>query len=172
MNSIFILFAVGVDDIFVVIDTWRTFRLELPPHSTTEQVAVYALPKIAFNTFVTSVTTAAAFFASAGIKIPVVASFVIFSGLLVTMDYVLSILIMFPALCMYDNWLAHGCKSRWLSLSVPKDSHVAAAATDSSPTTEISFDEERGQESNGCGDFISGVDIKDLEVLDGEFVPI
>ncbi len=114
-------------------DKWKTIRQELPPDLTTEQVAVYALPKIAFATFVTSFTTAAAFFASAGIKIPIVASFVIFSGLLVTMDYILSIIIFFPALCMYDNWLAHGCRSGWLRLC---DSSRNSMATpiESNPT--------------------------------------
>ena len=151
----------GADDIFVVVDKWKTSRQELSPDSTTEQVAVYAFPKIAFATFVTSITTAAAFFASAGIKIPVVASFVIFTGLLVTMDYVLSIVILFPAMCMYDNWLTHGCRSRWLNISF------------SNPTleNEKSIGEEEEQGKNECGESKSDVDMKDLEVL-GELGPI
>jgi hypothetical protein len=120
VNAIFILFAVGADDIFVAVDKWSAMRRELPQDFTTEQVASYALPKIAFATFVTSITTAAAFFASSGVNVPIIASFVIFCGLLVTMDYVLSIVILFPAICMHDRWLAQGCRSRWLRLSPTK----------------------------------------------------
>lgn len=119
-TALFIVFAVGADDIFVAVDKWRAMRRELPHDFSTEQVAAYALPKIAFATFVTSITTAAAFFASAGVKAPIVASFSIFCGLLIAMDYVLSIIILFPAICMHDRWLAQGCRSRWLSLSSTK----------------------------------------------------
>ncbi len=144
LNSIFVLSAVGADDIFVVVDKWKAIRQELSPDLTTEQVAVYALPKIALATFVTSITTAAAFFASAGIKIPIVASFVIFSGLLVTMDYFLSIIIFFPALCMYDNWLTKGCKSRWLRLCESSRNSMATPI-ESNPTIEMSVDGEKNE---------------------------
>ncbi len=107
----------GADDIFVAVDIWKSIRHEMPQDLTTEQVALYALPKIAFATFVTSITTAAAFFASTGMKVPIIASFALFCGLLVMMDYVLSIVILFPAICMYDRSLAQGCRSSWLSFS-------------------------------------------------------
>eukprot|EP00985_Skeletonema_marinoi_P019404 scaffold11118_cov229-Skeletonema_marinoi.AAC.4 len=88
INAIFVVFAMGADDIFVVVDIWKTIRHEMPRDLTTDQVALYALPKIAFATFVTSITTAAAFFASTGVKAPIIAS-----------------------------WLAQGCRSSWVSLS-------------------------------------------------------
>ena len=116
-NASFVVFAIGADDIFVAVDIWKSIRHEMPKDFTTDQVAVHALPKIAFATFVTSITTAAAFFASTGMKVPIVASFAIFCGLLVMMDYVLSILILFPAICIYDRWLAQGSRSSWVSFS-------------------------------------------------------
>jgi predicted RND superfamily exporter protein len=116
INAIFVVFAMGADDIFVAVDMWKYTRQDLPSLDfSTDKVAVYALPKIAFATFVTSITTAASFFASAGVKTPIVASFVIFCGILVMMDYILSIVILFPAICMYDRWLEQGRRSRWIS---------------------------------------------------------
>lgn len=124
----------GADDIFVAVNIWESIRHEMPRDLTTDQVAFYALPKIAFATFVTSITTAAAFFASTGVKAPIIASFALFCGLLVMMDYVLSIVIIFPAICMYDRWLAQGCKSSWVSFS-------SMTVPEEMPDTDI--DEER-----------------------------
>ena len=104
----------------MAVDIWKSFRHEMSRDLTTDQVALVALPQIAFATFVTSVTTAAAFFASTSVKSPIIASFALFCGLLVMMDYVLSIVILFPAICMYDRWFAQGCRSRWVSFSSKK----------------------------------------------------
>jgi predicted RND superfamily exporter protein len=129
-NAIFVVFAMGADDIFVAVDIWKSFRREMPRDLTTDQVALVALPKIAFATFVTSITTAAAFFASTGVKSPIIASFALFCGLLVMMDYVLSIAILFPSICVYDRWLAQGCKSKWVSFSSKKPVQVKMPDTD------------------------------------------
>jgi len=48
------------------------------------------------------------------IKVPAVKAFVIFCGLLVASDYILSIILMFPALCLWDRWLFNGSKSACL----------------------------------------------------------
>lgn len=152
INAVFVVFAVGADDIFVAVDKWKMMRRELPHDFRTEQVAEHALPKIAFATFVTSITTAAAFFASAGNNVPIVSSLAIFSGLVITMDYVLSIVILFPSICIYDRWLVRGCRSRWISLrseekwissNIPKDKHPrngaeSEACRESEATSEAS----------------------------------
>jgi hypothetical protein len=143
-TALFIVFAVGADDIFVAVDKWRAMRRELPHDFSTEQVAAHALPKIAFATFVTSITTAAAFFASAGVKAPIVASF--------SMDYVLSIIILFPAICMHDRWLAQGCRSRWLSLSSTKRWGPFSA-----PKPEVD------EENHVCGE--SAANVEDAEKI-------
>ena len=100
---------------------WKNTRKELPPHCSTEEVAVAALPSIALATFVTSITTSAAFFGSAVIKVPFVSMFVIFCGLVVSVNYVLSILLVYPAICLYDSWLEGNSKSKWLSLYSTKE---------------------------------------------------
>lgn len=55
INALFIVFALGADDIFVVVDRWKLKRLEHPDLST-EVVAIIALPEAAYATFVTSIT--------------------------------------------------------------------------------------------------------------------
>ena len=55
INALFIVFALGADDIFVVVDRWKLKRLEHPDLST-EEVAIIALPEAAYATFVTSIT--------------------------------------------------------------------------------------------------------------------
>ena len=55
INALFIVFALGADDIFVVVDRWKLKRLQHPDLST-EEVAIIALPEAAYATFVTSIT--------------------------------------------------------------------------------------------------------------------
>ncbi|KAL7545432.1 hypothetical protein ACHAWF_008778 [Thalassiosira exigua] len=115
VNALFIVFSLGADDIFVVVDKWKNKRLELPREFTTAEVAVRTLPDAAYSTFVTSITTAVAFFGSAVIKVPSVTLFAIYCGLVITLDYILCIALVFPALCLYDDWLANGSKACLLS---------------------------------------------------------
>ncbi|KAL7542061.1 hypothetical protein ACHAWF_007089 [Thalassiosira exigua] len=62
--GIFVVFALGADDVFVAVDKWKNARNELP-HATTEQVAALALPDAAYAMLLTSVTTSVAFFSTA-----------------------------------------------------------------------------------------------------------
>ena len=62
--GIFVVFALGADDVFVAVDKWKNARNELPS-GTTEQVAALALPDAAYSMLLTSLTTAVAFFGTA-----------------------------------------------------------------------------------------------------------
>ena len=59
----------------------------------------------------TSATTAAAFFATAICPVGPIVCFAVFCGLLITFDYLMNILLVFPALCLYDKWLLAGSKN-------------------------------------------------------------
>eukprot|EP00584_Thalassiosira_punctigera_P012696 CAMPEP_0172573132 /NCGR_PEP_ID=MMETSP1067-20121228/136035_1 /TAXON_ID=265564 ORGANISM="Thalassiosira punctigera, Strain Tpunct2005C2" /NCGR_SAMPLE_ID=MMETSP1067 /ASSEMBLY_ACC=CAM_ASM_000444 /LENGTH=1496 /DNA_ID=CAMNT_0013365729 /DNA_START=147 /DNA_END=4637 /DNA_ORIENTATION=- len=122
INAVFIVFSLGADDIFVAVDKWKIFRQKLPPDATTEEVAVAALPNTAYATFVTSITTAVAFLASAVIKVPAISLFATYCGLVVAVDYFLCIALVFPALCVYDKMLADGslsvCPGIWWNLNI------------------------------------------------------
>jgi len=61
------------------------------------------------------VTTAIAFFATAICKVAPLKAFAIFCGLLVTFDYIMCVLLVFPALCVYDRSLLRGGKNCCIS---------------------------------------------------------
>ena len=105
--GVFVVFAIGADDIFVAVDKWKNVRLE-HRDATTEQVAAMALPDAAEAMFLTSITTAVAFFGTAICPVAPLKLFSIFNGLLIMFDYFLCVLLMFPAICLYDKWTRRG----------------------------------------------------------------
>jgi len=102
--GIFVVFALGAGDVFVAVDKWKNARLEYPKAST-EYVAAVALPDAASAMFLTTLTTAVAFFATAICPVAPVQMFAIFCGLLIVFDYIMNVLLVFPALCIYDRAL-------------------------------------------------------------------
>ncbi len=58
--------------------------------------------------FLTTSTTAVAFFATAICPVAPILCFAVFLGLLVIFDYLMNIVLVFPALCIYDQWILHG----------------------------------------------------------------
>jgi hypothetical protein len=105
--GVFVVFALGADDVFVAVDKWKNTRLE-HPNASTEYIAALALPDAADAMFLTSSTTAIAFFATAVCPVAPVKMFAIFLGLLITFDYMMCVLLVFPALCIYDNAMQEG----------------------------------------------------------------
>lgn len=92
--SVFMILGIGADDVFVFYNTWKLMESKhfdnLTEHLTeTFRVAAGAM-------FVTSLTTAAAFLASAASPLLGVSSFGVFSGILVIVNY-LSVCMYFPS---------------------------------------------------------------------------
>jgi hypothetical protein len=102
--GIFVVFALGAGDVFVAVDKWKNARLN-HPGATTEYVAAVALPDAAAAMFLTTLTTAVAFFATAICPVAPIKMFAIFLGLLIIFDYIMNVLLVFPALCIYDRQL-------------------------------------------------------------------
>jgi hypothetical protein len=102
--GVFVVFALGAGDIFVAVDKWKNARLEHPSAST-EYIAAVAFPDAASCMFLTTLTTAVAFFATAICPVAPIKMFAIFCGLLIIFDYIMNILLVFPALCIYDKAL-------------------------------------------------------------------
>jgi hypothetical protein len=100
--GVFVVFALGADDIFVAVDKWKNARLE-HPDKPTDFVAAIALPDAAGAMFLTTITTAIAFFGTAICPVAPIKMFAIFCGLLIMFDYLMCILLVFPALCIYDQ---------------------------------------------------------------------
>lgn len=105
--GVFVAFALGADNIFVATDKWKNARIE-HPSATTLAIAGLALPDAAGAMFLTTITTAIAFFGTAICPVAPIKLFAIFCGLLIMFDYILCILLVFPALCIYDRRLQSG----------------------------------------------------------------
>ena len=102
--GVFIVFALGADDIFVAVDKWKNARLEHRRDASVAEIAATALPDAAGAMFLTTLTTAIAFFGTAICPVAPLKLFAIFSGLLIVFDYIMCVVLVFPALCIYDNW--------------------------------------------------------------------
>ncbi|ELU17207.1 hypothetical protein CAPTEDRAFT_226825 [Capitella teleta] len=95
--SIFIILGIGADDIFVFFDTWSYSSLE--NYKSLEMRFSASYRRAALAMLVTSITTMLAFFVSAFCDLLAVASFGLFSGLLVFVNYISSITY-FPTVVM------------------------------------------------------------------------
>mmetsp|Transcript_13477 Transcript_13477/g.19413 ORF Transcript_13477/g.19413 Transcript_13477/m.19413 type:complete len:1143 (+) Transcript_13477:65-3493(+) len=105
--GVFVVFALGADDVFVAVDKWKNARLA-NPQGPVADVAAVALPDAASAMFLTTLTTAVAFFATAICPVAPLKCFAIFCGLLITFDYIMCVFLVFPALCIYDNFNQRG----------------------------------------------------------------
>lgn len=101
--GVFVVFALGADHVFVAVDKWKNARND-NPNATTEEVAAKALPDAAYAMFLTTSTTAIAFFGTAICPVAPVRLFAIFLGLLILFDYIMDVFLMFPCLCIYDGF--------------------------------------------------------------------
>jgi len=114
--GVFVLFALGADDVFVATDKWKNARLQMPK-ATTEEIAAVALPNAAGAMLLTTSTTAVAFFATAICPVAPIMCFVVYCGLLIIMDYFLNMMLVFPSLCLYDKWIMSGNTNCFVTFS-------------------------------------------------------
>jgi predicted RND superfamily exporter protein len=105
--GVFVAAALGADYVFVTVDKWKNARIENPSAST-EDIAAIALPDAASAMFLTTSTTAVAFFATTICPVTPILCFALYCGLLIVFNYFMNILFLFPALCLYDNSLGKG----------------------------------------------------------------
>jgi len=105
--GVFVVAALGADDVFVAVDKWKNARL-VAPEATTEEIASVALPDAAGAMLLTTATTSVAFFATTICPVTPLMCFAVFCGLLIILDFVMNIALVFPALCLYDIWLKNG----------------------------------------------------------------
>lgn len=113
--GVFVSAALGADDLFVAVDKFKNARIQNPDAST-EDVAEIALPDAAGAMALTTSTTAVAFFATCICPVPPILCFAVYCGLMIVFNYVLNILFVFPALCLYDIWLQGGSRSCLISI--------------------------------------------------------
>eukprot|EP00934_Nitzschia_sp_Nitz4_P007654 Nitzschia sp. Nitz4//scaffold24_size164493//31405//34493//NITZ4_002311-RA/size164493-snap-gene-0.1-mRNA-1//1//CDS//3329544063//7644//frame0 len=107
--GVFVSFALGADDVFVAFDKMKNHRIDFPLKSTPE-VAAVALPDAAQAMFLTSLTTSFGFLATMICPVAPIKLFALFVGILVAQVYLNCILLVFPALCIYDHARARVAK--------------------------------------------------------------
>lgn len=110
--GMFVIMGIGVDDLFVVVDKWNQAVLALPPDASTVDLARVVGPDAAFTMLLTSVTTAAAFFATSVVPVAPIKMFAVFLGVMVLADYVLCLTISFPAVCLQHRWVTQARRGK------------------------------------------------------------
>jgi hypothetical protein len=110
--ALFVIMGIGVDDLFVVIDKWHQAVLRLPPDAPVPTIAAAVGPDAALTMLLTSLTTAAAFFATCLVPVAPIRLFALFMGFLVLADYALCLFISFPAACLQHRWLTAARRSQ------------------------------------------------------------
>lgn len=98
--SIFIILGIGADDVFIFLDSWRDTGLYDYP--SLEHRFSDAYRRAAMAMAVTSITTAAAFLASAFSPLLAISSFGVFSAILVMLAYV-SVITFLPTVVMLHH---------------------------------------------------------------------
>ncbi|XP_052106368.1 protein dispatched homolog 1-like [Mytilus californianus] len=123
--SVFIILGIGADDIFIFYDTWILSKHTRYPSKAHRLADCYL--KAAKTTFVTSLTTMAAFLVSAPSPLLPVASFGIFTGMLVGVNFLFD-LTCFPIVILFHSEVITPCFVRLIpcsrkTLSVRTESH-------------------------------------------------
>ena len=72
----------------------------------------------------TSFTTSVGFFATNASDVTGIKLFGIFCGLLIMVDYILSVLLLSPVLCLYDRMVMSGSPSRFVTFQKSQASDV------------------------------------------------
>ena len=85
--SVFIILGIGADDVFVFFNTWKLMEERKYPNLTIHLTETFR--SASSSMFATSLTTMAAFLASAGSPLLAVSSFGVFSGMLILLFYLL-----------------------------------------------------------------------------------
>ena len=75
-------------------------------------------------TMMTSFTTSVGFFATNASDVTGIKLFGIFCGLLIVVDYILSVLLLSPVLCLYDRMVMSGSPSRFVTFQKSQASDV------------------------------------------------
>lgn len=144
--GLFVCFALGADHVFVAVDKWKDQRFASGPNASTEDVAGGALPGAGRAMMLTTVTTAVAFFGSSICPIAPIKLFAIFVGLLIVIDYILDVVVMFPCLCIYDEYRHQ--RNCFMSIQC-----MSPATPPSTETSRKQPEEEKEEEDEeGCSD--------------------
>lgn len=151
--SVYIILAIGADDIFVFIDAWKQSRREAAVCVNVEQRMAWVWRRAAKAMLITSATTFGAFTATALSKLNDVSTFGLFTACLVAANYFF-VITYFPCVVLIYHRYFEGRKGRRLPCGcccMAKEHHpprtpevgqeqpmVAVVSVDASPTAKVS----------------------------------
>jgi len=109
--GLFVIMGIGVDDLFVVTDKWAQAARRLGDGASEVNIAAEVGPDAAFTMLLTSITTAAAFFATSVVPVAPIRLFALFMGFMVLADYLLCLVMSFPACVLQHRWVSYARKT-------------------------------------------------------------
>uniref|UniRef100_A0A4X1TL25 Protein dispatched homolog 1 n=1 Tax=Sus scrofa TaxID=9823 RepID=A0A4X1TL25_PIG len=104
LTALIILVGIGADDAFVLCDVWNYTKFDKPHADTSETVSV-TLQHAALSMFVTSFTTAAAFYANYVSNITAIRCFGVYAGTAILVNYVLMVTWLPAVVVLHERYL-------------------------------------------------------------------
>lgn len=104
LTALIILVGIGADDAFVLCDVWNYTKSDKPRAETSEAVSV-TLQHAALSMFVTSFTTAAAFYANYVSNITAIRCFGVYAGTAILVNYVLMVTWLPAVIVLHERYL-------------------------------------------------------------------
>ncbi|XP_018120452.1 protein dispatched homolog 1 isoform X1 [Xenopus laevis] len=104
LTALIILVGIGADDAFVLCDVWNYTKFDKPNAETSETVST-TLQHAALSMFVTSFTTAAAFYANYISNITAIRCFGVYAGTAILVNYVLMVTWLPAVVVLHERYL-------------------------------------------------------------------
>ncbi|XP_048387886.1 protein dispatched homolog 1 isoform X2 [Stegostoma tigrinum] len=106
LTALIILVGIGADDAFVLCDVWNHTKFDKPKAELAETVSV-TLRHAALSMFVTSFTTAAAFYANYVSNITAIRCFGVYAGTAILVNYILMVTWLPAVVVLHERYLLH-----------------------------------------------------------------
>lgn len=104
LTALIILVGIGADDAFVLCDVWNYTKFDKPHAETSETVSI-TLQHAALSMFVTSFTTAAAFYANYVSNITAIRCFGVYAGTAILVNYLLMVTWLPAVVVLHERYL-------------------------------------------------------------------
>ncbi|KAM5302152.1 protein dispatched homolog 1 isoform 1-T3 [Glossophaga mutica] len=104
LTALIILVGIGADDAFVLCDVWNYTKFD-KPHALTSETVSITLHHAALSMFVTSFTTAAAFYANYVSNITAIRCFGVYAGTAILVNYVLMVTWLPAVVVLHERYL-------------------------------------------------------------------
>ncbi|KAJ7333918.1 Protein dispatched 1 [Desmophyllum pertusum] len=138
VTTLVFLVGIGADDTFVYYDIWRQTRAA-NPNANLMQLTLKTLRYAALSMFVTSLTTASAFFAGVSSSITPIKLFGIFAGTSILTNYLLMITYFPAVVALHEKWVLKYTGGQRLDAVSPTElaaEHVDAELVQEEPTAQ------------------------------------